>query len=118
MAHKEPKIEVRVYLSPDEHEYLKAVAKENNMSMTELLRTCTLKKCKYTKKRASQKISVPSTAKETAATPEPDTKDMEKRLVEVNTRLNRAYKGDKLPIEEYNALKEEQAKLRAILGHN
>ena len=29
MAHKEKRIDVRVYLTPDEHEYLKAVAQEN-----------------------------------------------------------------------------------------
>ncbi len=106
MAHRETKIGVRVYLSPEEHEYLKAVAEENNVSMTELFRTCTLKKYKY--KQAKQKTSVSKM----------DTEEMENRLTEINEILNKAYNGEKLPHNEYTALKEEQTKLRSILNHN
>ena len=121
MAHKEKRIDVRVYLTPDEHEYLKAVAQENELSLSELLRTCTLKKCKFSKtKKVSQKLTLPSTAESTeqkSPTPE-DIKQLEKRLVEVNTILNKAYKGEKLPMDQYHALKAEQADLRAKVGHN
>ncbi len=117
MAYRETKIAVRVYLSPEEHEYLKAVAEENKTSMTELLKICTLKKCKFPQKKVSQKIAIPSTATTTAHF-DLSTEEMENRLLEVNEILNKAYNGEKLPHNEYTALKEEQAKLRSILNHN
>ena len=39
MAHKEPRNDVRVYLKPEEHQHLKAVAKEQDISLSELIWT-------------------------------------------------------------------------------
>ena len=88
MAHKEKRIDVRVYLTPDEHEYLKAVSQENDVSLSELLRVCTLKKCKFAKaKKVRQKIALPSTAESTAVdcpTPELTREQVQKRLTEID----------------------------------
>ena len=111
MAHKDKRIDVRVYLEPDEHEYLKAVATENGISMSELLRTCTLRKCKFSKrKKASQKLTLPSKA-ENSPTPE----DIQKRLIEIDMYI-KENKGN-IPKVEFYRLKMEQAELQEKLGN-
>ena len=117
MAHKEKRIDVRVYLTPDEHEYLKAVAQENELSLSELLRTCTLKKCKFSKtKKVSQKLTLPSTAESTeqkSPTPELTREQAEKRLHEIDEYI-KANKGN-IPKVEFYYLKAEQAELQEQL---
>ena len=117
MAHKEKRIDVRVYLTPDEHEYLKAVAAENGISMSELLRTCTLRKCKFNqKKKASQKLTLPSTAESTeqkSPTPELTREQAEKRLHEIDEYI-KANKGN-IPKVQFYYLKAEQAELQEQL---
>ena len=119
MAHKEKRIDVRVYLTPDEHEYLKAVAQENELSLSELLRTCTLKKCKFSKtKKASQKLTLPSTAESTeqkSPTPELTREQAEKRLHEIDEYI-KAHKGT-IPKPEFYRLKAEQAELQEWSGN-
>lgn len=111
MAHKEPRTKCCVYLRPEETEHLKTVAKEKEVSLSVLIGTAVLKKYPMPKKKKS------TAAEPKSPTPE-DIKQWEKRLVEVNTILNKAYKGEKLPTDQYHALREEQADLRAKVGHN
>ena len=111
MAHKEPRVECKIYLRPEERDHLKEVAKENEVSLSDLIRRTILKKYPMPKKKKS------TAAEPQSPTPE-DIKQWEKRLVEVNTILNKAYKGEKLPMDQYHALREEQAELRAKVGHN
>ena len=111
MAHKEPRTKCCVYLRPEEMEHLKTVAKEKEVSLSDLIGTTVLKKYPMPKKKKS------TAAEPQSPTPE-DIKQWEKRLVEVNTILNKAYKGEKLPTDQYHALREEQAELRAKVGHN
>lgn len=120
MPHKDERKDVRVYFTPDEHKYLKAVAKENGLSMTALLRKATLEKCKYKPpKKERQKIALPKKATDEPPTAKVnDTKELETRLREVNTILNKAKKGERLPLDEYRRLTEEQGQLRRKLGHN
>ena len=122
MAHKEPRDDVRVYLKPDEHQHLKAVAKEQGISLSELIRKTVMKKYALPKKKkASQTDALQGAEKskaENCLAPEQNTKQMEARLREVNITLNRAYKGKIIPSDEYHKLKAEQAELRKILGHN
>ena len=111
MAHKEPRVECKIYLRPEERDHLKEVAKEKEVSLSDLIGTAVLKKYPMPKKKKS------TAAEPQSPTPE-DIKRWEKRLVEVNTILNKAYKGEKLPMDQYHALKAEQADLRAKVGHN
>ena len=111
MAHKEPRVECKIYLKPEERDHLKEVAKEKEVSLSDLIGTAVLKKYPMPKKKKS------TAAEPQSPTPE-DIKRWEKRLVEVNTILNKAYKGEKLPMDQYHALKAEQADLRAKVGHN
>ena len=111
MAHKEPRTKCCVYLRPEVMEHLKTVAKEKEVSLSDLIGTTVLKKYPMPKKKKS------TAAESQSPTPE-DIKQWEKRLVEVNTILNKAYKGEKLPMDQYHALREEQAELRAKVGHN
>ena len=111
MAHKEPRVECKIYLRPEERDHLKEVAKEKEVSLSDLIGTAVLKKYPMPKKKKS------TAAEPQSPTPE-DIKQLEKRLVEVNTILNKAYKGEKLPMDQYHALKAEQADLRAKVGHN
>ncbi len=111
MAHKEPRTKCCVYLRPEEMEHLKTVAKEKEVSLSDLIRTTVLKKHPMPKKKKTV------AAEPKSPTPE-DIKQWEKRLIEVNTILNKAYKGEKLPMDQYHALREEQAELRAKVGHN
>ena len=87
------------------------VAKENEVSLSDLIRRTVLKKYPMPKKKKS------TAAESQSPTPE-DIKRWEKRLVEVNTILNKAYKGEILPSDQYHALKAEQAELRSKVGHN
>ena len=111
MAHKEPRVECKIYLKPEERDHLKEVAKENEVSLSDLIGTAVLKKYPMPKKKK------PTAAEPQSPTPE-DIKQWEKRLVEVNTILNKAYKGEILPSDQYHALKAEQAELRSKVGHN
>lgn len=111
MAHKEPRVECKIYLRPEERDHLKEVAKEKEVSLSDLIGTTILKKYPMPKKKKS------TAAESQSPTPE-DIKQLEKRLVEVNTILNKAYKGEKLPTDQYHALREEQTELRAKVGHN
>lgn len=111
MAHKEPRVECKIYLRPEERDHLKEVAKENEVSLSDLIGTAVLKKYPMPKKKKS------TAAEPQSPTPE-DIKRWEKRLVEVNTILNKAYKGEKLPMDQYHALKAEQEDLRTKVGHN
>jgi len=111
MAHKEPRVECKIYLRPEERDHLKEVAKEKEVSLSDLIRRTVLKKYPMPKKKKSTAAEPQSPAPE-------DIKQLEKRLVEVNTILNKAYKGEKLPMDQYHALREEQAELRAMVGHN
>lgn len=122
MAHKEPRDDVRVYLKPDEHQHLKAVAKEQGISLSELIRKTVMKKYALPKKKKARQTDALQGAEKSKAenclAPEQNTKQMEARLREVNITLNRAYKGETIPSDEYHKLKAEQAELRKILGHN
>ena len=111
MAHKEPRVECKIYLKPEERDHLKEVAKENEVSLSDLIGRAVLKKYPMPKKKK------PTAAELQSPTPE-DIKRWEKRLVEVNTILNKAYKGEILPSDQYHALKAEQAELRTKVGHN
>ena len=111
MAHKEPRVECKIYLKPEERDHLKEVAKEKEVSLSDLIGTTVLKKYPMPKKKKS------TAAESQSPTPE-DIKRWEKRLVEVNTILNKAYKGEILPSDQYHALKAEQAELRSKVGHN
>lgn len=44
MAHKEPRVECKIYLRPEERDHLKEVAKENEVSLSDLIRRTVLKK--------------------------------------------------------------------------
>ena len=111
MAHKEPRVECKIYLRPEEHDHLKEVAKEKEVSLSDLIGTTVLKKYPIKKKKQT------TAAESKSPTPE-DIKQWEKRLIEVNTILNKAYKGETLPSDQYHALKAEQADLRTKVGHN
>ena len=92
-------------------EHLKTVAKEKEVSLSDLIGTTVLKKYPVSKKKKTV------AAEQKSPTPE-DIKQWEKRLIEVNTILKRAYKEKHLPLDEYHALREEQTDLRAKVGHN
>lgn len=122
MAHKEPRNDVRVYLKPEEHQHLKAVAKEQDISLSELIRKTVMKKYALPKKKKARQPDALQRAEKSKAenclATEQNIEQMEARLREVNTTLNRAYKGETIPSEEYYKLKAEQTELRKILGHN
>ena len=86
--------------------------------MSELLRTCTLKKCKFPKKKkASQKLTLPSKAANTEETvlppPELTKEQAEKRLHEIDEYI-KANKGN-IPKVQFYYLKAEQAELQERL---
>lgn len=122
MAHKEPRNDVRVYLKPEEHQHLKAVAKEQDISLSELIRKTVMKKYALPKKKKARQPDALQGAEKSKAdnclATEQNTKQMEARLVEVNTAINKAHKGERLPSDEYRKLKAEQTELKKILGHN
>ena len=76
MAHKEPRVECKIYLRPEERDHLKEVAKENEVSLSDLIGRTVLKKYPLPKKKKS------TAAEPQSPTPE-DIKQLEKRLVEV-----------------------------------
>ena len=112
MAHKDKRIDVRVYLEPEEHEYLKTVAAENGISMSELFRTCTLRKCKFNQKKKANKLTLPSKAENKEKSPTPE--DIQKRLNEIDSYIQ-TNKGH-IPKVEFYRLKMEQAELQEMLG--
>ena len=123
MAHKDKRIDVRVYLEPDEHEYLKAVATENGISMSELLRTCTLKKCKFSKKKkASQKLTLPSKGENTEETcsppPELTKEQIQQQIEELETMFIKLKSNElpNIPKSEYFRKKSELFALREQLA--
>lgn len=129
MSQKSHKTDVRVYIADDYKMYLKQIADDKGISVNRLIMELVEKKYPFNKKtrvmlRAEQPttevVVVPPSAGESAPsdTAEQDRKQKERRLVEVNTILKRAYNGDTLPNDEYHRLKQEQAELRAELGHN
>ena len=122
MAHKEPRNDVRVYLKPEEHQHLKAIAKEQDISLSELIRKTVMKKYALPKKKKARRTNALQTAEKSEAenclTTEQNTNQMETRLREVNNTLNKAHQGERLPGDEYRKLKAEQAELKKILGHN
>ena len=69
------------------------------------------------KKKAVAEPVLPAASEPESPTPE-QIKQWEKRLIEVNTILKRAYQEKHLPPDEYHALREEQTDLRAKVGHN
>lgn len=144
---KTHKTDVRIYISDEQKEVVKMAAEARGISVNQLLMELINKKYPYDKKAMAAleakvaEATLPLPKKEVTDNQEEgevvsiqnetDTavssyihideslrKQQEARLREVNTRLNQAVKGDKLPYDEYQRLKQEQAELRAILNHN
>lgn len=147
MSQKSHKTDVRIYIEDDYKAYLKLIAKEQNISVNQLVMKLLVKKYPFDKKARAvlearvAEATLPLPKKEVTDNQEEDVevfiqsetdtavssdihideslrRQQEARLREVNTRLNQAVKGDKLPYDEYQRLKQEQAELRAILNHN
>ena len=147
MSQKSHKTDVRIYIEDDYKAYLKLIAEEQGVSVNQLVMKLLVKKYPFDKKAKAvlearvAEATLPLPKKEVTDNQEEgegvclqretDTavslevhideslhRQQETRLREVNTRLNQAMKGDKLPYDEYQRLKQEQAELRAILGHN
>lgn len=147
MSQKSHKTDVRIYIEDDYKAYLKLIAKEQNISVNQLVMKLLVKKYPFDKKARAvlearvAEATLPLPKKEVTDNQEEDVevfiqsesdtavssdihideslrRQQEARLREVNTRLNQAMKGDKLPYDEYQRLKQEQAELRAILNHN
>ena len=143
MAHKELRIDVRVYLRAEEHEHLKNIAKENGVSLSELIGTAVLKKYPLHKKKArsenlASKIAndIPLVS-EQVPLDEPIPKERESqvddlvscdvesmthgeqeaRLAEVKKLLRNAYNGERLSKEQFATLMQERDDLRTLLGH-
>lgn len=55
--HKEPKVILRVYLTPDERDALKQIAEEQNSSLSELIATATRKQYKLGKKKKVRQVN-------------------------------------------------------------
>ena len=124
MSQKSHKTDVRIYITDEHKAYLKTIADSKGTSVNRLILELIEKKYPLTKKakvmhkaEKPTKPETPPSAQEPASS-EPDRKQKEKRLVEINTILKKAYNGDTLPNGEYHRLKQEQAELRAELGHN
>lgn len=122
MAHKEPRNDVRVYLKLEEHQHLKAVAKEQDISLSELIRKTVMKKYALPKKKKARQPDALQGAEKSKAdnclATQQDTEQMKTRLREVDAILDKAHKGERLPGDEYRKLKAEQTELKKILGHN
>lgn len=67
MAHKEKRVNARIYFYPEDREHLKQVAKEHGISMSELIRRTVLKKYPMPKKKSRKLKPVPPIS-ETAPT--------------------------------------------------
>lgn len=109
MAHKSPKTEARVYLSPEQHQHLKAIAVEQGISLSELICTAVLKKHPMAKSKRTKTACNVCKDERIAK---------EQRLAEINLRLDTARKGNHLPKEEYFSLCNEQKSLQQELGLN
>ena len=143
MAHKEPKVECKFYLRPEERDHLKQVAQEKGVSLSDLIGATLLKKYPMEKKKARSVNLAPTVANcispelpeqvpqddplpektessvdDVAPKDVDSTREKEARLREVNRLLNLAKKGDRLERDVYFSLLEEQKALRASLGHN
>ena len=147
MSQKSHKTDVRIYIEDDYKAYLKLIAEEQGVSVNQLVMKLLVKKYPFDKKARAvlearvAEATLPLPKKEVTDNQkggavvslqnETDTavssevhidesvrRQQEARLREVNTRLNQAMKGDKLPYDEYQRLKQEQAELRSTLGHN
>ena len=129
MSQKSHKTDVRLYIADDYKMYLKQIAEDKGISVNRLIMELVEKKYPLNKKamaklRAEQptnevEVVPPAVCKPAPSnTAEQDRKKKERRLVEVNTILKKAYNGDTLPTNEYRRLKQEQTELRAELGHN
>ena len=78
MAHKEPRVECKFYLLPEERDHLKQVAKEKEVSFSDLIRTTLLKKYPMPKKKkAVAEPVLPAVTETDSPTPE-DIKRWEK----------------------------------------
>lgn len=145
MAHKEPRVECKIYLRPEERDHLKEVALENEVSLSDLIRTTMLKKYPMSKQRKARSVDLASPiAKD--ITPElpkqeplenhvPEKREtmvdavvscdvesmtrdeQEARLKFLKHKIHMAYNGESLDKEIFNAYMQERNKLRAILGH-
>ena len=100
MAHKEPRVECKIYLRPEERDHLKEVAKEKEVSLSDLIKTTVLKK--YPMKKRKQPTESP--------TPELTREQVQKRLTEIDEYI-KAHKGT-IPKPEFYRLKAEQAELQ------
>lgn len=127
MSQKSHKTDVRIYITDEHKAYLKTIADSKGTSVNRLILELIEKKYPLTKKakvmhkaEKSPKPEIPPSACESAPsdTAEQDRKQKEHRLAEINSTLKKAYNGDTLPNGEYHRLKQEQAELRAELGHN
>ena len=107
MAHKEPRVECKIYLRPEERDHLKEVAKENEVSLSDLIRRTVLKKYPMPKKKKS------TAAEPQSPTPELTREQAEKRLHEIDEYIN-ANKGN-IPKVQFYYLKAEQAELQELL---
>ena len=124
MKQKTHKTDVRLYIEDEYKNYLKLLAEEQGISVNRLIMDLVEKKYPLNKK-AKERIENLSVLQDDSDNEEivfnAPMEEREKqiaRLREVNAILKKAYDGETLPNEEYRALKEEQAELRAILGHN
>ena len=143
MAYKEPRVECKFYLRPEERDHLKQVAQEKGVSLSDLIGATLLKKYPMAKKKA-RSVNLASTVANSISSELPEQvpqdellpektessvdesapkdvdsiKEKESRLREVNRLLNLAKKGDRLERDVYFSLVEEQKTLRAELGHN
>ena len=134
MAHKEPRNSVRVYLLPNEHEHLKLIAKEQGVSLSDLIGFAVMKKYPLPKKARNISSDVPMQVSLDAPAPkqrEPQVDELgtngvesmthdeqEARLAEVKQLLRNAYNGERLSKEQFATLMQERDDLRALLGHN
>lgn len=143
MAHKEPRVECKFYLRPEERDHLKQVAQEKEVSLSDLIGATLLKKYPMTKKKARSvnlassvancisselpeqvPLDDPLPEKTESSVDELESRDVdsikekESRLREVNRMLNLAKKGERLERDVYFSLVEEQKALREELNHN
>ena len=145
MAHKEPRVECKIYLRPEERDHLKQVALEKEVSLSDLIRTTMLKKHPMSKQRKARSVDLASPIakdippelpeQEPLETHVPEKREstvdgvvscdvesmtrdeQEARLKFVKHKIHMAYNGEHLDKETFNAYMQERDKLRTILGH-
>lgn len=128
--------DISIKLNDDKIVLLKKAAQERNTTISELLISLVDDFLLSVEQPALDEIPLDAGTGETASTiacesenvqpvdvEEPTATDdyrkqKERRLADVNYKLKRAYNGDKLPKDEFQQLRDEQASLRAELGHN